>query len=103
VVVPLLEGGGSPLKFIEGLAYGLPVVATPRAAAGIDGRAGVHYLEAEGAEAFAEALASVLAHGAPDVAAAGRELAERHYSLRALAECIAPGALAQAPGSRSAA
>ena len=32
VVVPLQRGGGSPLKFIEALAYGLPVVATARAA-----------------------------------------------------------------------
>ena len=28
------RGGGSPLKFVEALAYGLPVVATPHAAAG---------------------------------------------------------------------
>ena len=31
-VVPLLQGGGTPLKLIEALAYGLPVIATPRAA-----------------------------------------------------------------------
>ncbi len=37
-VVPLLQGGGTPLKLIEALAYGLPVIATPRAAAGL-GRA----------------------------------------------------------------
>ena len=33
-VVPLLRGGGTPLKFLEALAYGLPVIATPAAAAG---------------------------------------------------------------------
>jgi len=33
-LVPLLSGGGSPVKFIEALAHGLPVVATPRGAAG---------------------------------------------------------------------
>ena len=37
-VVPLLQGGGSPLKLVEALAYGLPVVATPRAVAGLDVR-----------------------------------------------------------------
>jgi glycosyltransferase involved in cell wall biosynthesis len=34
-VVPLLQGGGTPLKLIEALAYGLPVIATPRAVAGL--------------------------------------------------------------------
>ena len=55
-VVPLLQGGGTPLKFVEALAYGLPVIATPRAAAGLDVRDGEHCLLAEGAEAFAAAL-----------------------------------------------
>ena len=43
-VVPLLQGGGTPLKLIEALAYGLPVVATPRAAAGLAVRDGEHCL-----------------------------------------------------------
>ena len=34
-LVPLLQGGGTPLKFVEALAYGVPVLATPRAAAGL--------------------------------------------------------------------
>ena len=56
--MPLLTGGGSPLKFVEALAYGLPVVATPHAAAGLEAaRAGEHYREADGPEAFADALA----------------------------------------------
>ena len=51
-VVPLLQGGGTPLKFVEALAYGLPVVATPRAAAGLAVRDGEHCLLAEGADAL---------------------------------------------------
>ena len=47
-LVPLLSGAGSPVKFIEALAHGLPVVATPRAAAGIDAESGRHYLEGDG-------------------------------------------------------
>ena len=39
-VVPLLQGGGTPLKLIEALAYGLPVIATPRAVAGLEVRDG---------------------------------------------------------------
>jgi glycosyltransferase involved in cell wall biosynthesis len=89
VAVPLTAGGGSPLKFIEALAFGLPVVATPTAAAGLDATPGQHYLEAEDPGAFAAALAHVLMHGAPGVGAAGRELAERRYSIEALAAELA--------------
>ena len=82
-VVPLLTGGGSPLKFVEALAYGLPVVATPRAAAGLEARAGEHYLEGSDGPGLARALLTALA-GAPAIAAAGRALAEREYSIEAL-------------------
>lgn len=88
-VVPLLHGGGSPLKFTEALAYGLPVVATPLAAAGLEVRAGEHYLEGADAALFAQALVRVLSQGAPDVAARGRELVERRYSIEALVEALA--------------
>ena len=86
VAVPLLEGGGSPLKFVEALAYGVPIAATPRAAAGLDVRAGEHYAEGEpSGESFADALEVALdpERGNP-LAAAGRELAEREYSIEAL-------------------
>jgi glycosyltransferase involved in cell wall biosynthesis len=86
VAVPLLEGGGSPLKFVEALAYRVPVAATPRAAAGLEVQAGEHYAEGgtDGAS-FATALLEALepAKGNP-LAAAGRELAEREYSIEAL-------------------
>ena len=88
-LVPLLDGGGSPLKFVEALAYGLPVVATPVAAAGLEVREGEHYVGAEGAEAFAAAVTRVLRHGAPELSARGRELARRRYSIEALTETIA--------------
>jgi polysaccharide biosynthesis protein PslH len=88
-VVPLLEGGGSPLKFVEALAHGLPVVATGRAAAGLDVVDGVHYRRADGAEAFADALADLLRDGAPEMATRARSLAEREYSLEALAAILA--------------
>jgi glycosyltransferase involved in cell wall biosynthesis len=84
-VVPLLQGGGSPLKLIEALAYGLPVVATPRAVAGLDVHDGVDCLVADGGQEFAEALVGVLRDGAPEIARAGRRLAERRYSIEALA------------------
>lgn len=89
VVVPLLQGGGTPLKFVEGLAYGLPVVATPRAAAGLAVHDGEHCLLADGAEAYAEALARVLRDGAPGLGARGRALAAERYSIEALTALVA--------------
>lgn len=92
VAVPLLEGGGSPLKFVEALAFRAPVAATPRAAAGLDVRAGENYLEAEPeGEAFAAALRAALDPSRGNqVAAAGRALAEAEYSIEALERRLAP-------------
>jgi polysaccharide biosynthesis protein PslH len=87
-VVPLLHGGGSPLKFIEALAYGLPVIATPRAAAGLEVREGEHCLIAGDGEAFAAALVRILRDGAPELARRGRELVERDYSIEALSHLL---------------
>lgn len=89
VVVPITAGGGTPLKFVEALAYRLPVVATPFAARGLDARAGEHYREGSDAESFAQGMLDVLSDGAPELAAHGRALAEREYSVEALARLIA--------------
>lgn len=88
-LVALREGGGSPLKFIEALAYGIPVVATPRAARGLDLRAGEHYLRGEGGAEFAAQVVRALSHGALDVAAHGRALVETEYSIEALTRILA--------------
>jgi glycosyltransferase involved in cell wall biosynthesis len=86
VAVPLLEGGGSPLKFVEALAFGLPVVATPRAGAGLAVEAGRDCIEAPpSAEPFAAALLEALEPVRGNaLAGAGRDLAEREYSIEAL-------------------
>jgi glycosyltransferase involved in cell wall biosynthesis len=92
VVVPLLHGGGSPLKFIEALAYGLPVVATEHAARLIeDGEPGTHFLSAGGPREFAEAMDRLLTEPqlGEALAAAGRELVETKYSTQALARLLA--------------
>jgi len=88
-VVPLLQGGGSPLKFVEALAYGLPVIATRRAATGLEVRDGEHCLLAEGAEEFASALVRVLRDGAPELGLCGRKLAAERYSIEALSALLA--------------
>lgn len=92
VAVPLREGGGSPLKFVEALAYRAPVVATPVAAAGLEVVAGEHYMEAgPNGDSFAAGILATLdpERGNP-LAAAGRELAEREYSIEALARRLEP-------------
>jgi polysaccharide biosynthesis protein PslH len=88
-VVPLLEGGGSPLKFIEALAYALPVVATPKAAAGLRVEPGRDYAEGgPDAPGFAAALAGVLENGGDRLAENGRRLVERLYSVEAVARAL---------------
>jgi glycosyltransferase involved in cell wall biosynthesis len=89
-VVPLLQGGGTPLKLIEALAYGLPIVATARAASGLAVRDGEHCLIADGSESFAAALVRALGGEAAALGRAGRELAERRYSIEALIELVRP-------------
>ena len=89
-LVPLLENAGSPLKLIEAMAYGLPIVATPLAADGVDGLVrDAHYLEGEGAEGFADAVVRALSGRAGKVGAAARKLAEDEFSIEALSRRLA--------------
>jgi glycosyltransferase involved in cell wall biosynthesis len=96
-LVPLLQGGGTPLKLIEALAHGLPVVATSRAAAGLHLHDGEDCLLADDGESFAAAIVRVLRDGgqsyAPAFAAGlgqrGRELVAQRYSIEALTAMLA--------------
>jgi glycosyltransferase involved in cell wall biosynthesis len=88
-VVPLLEGGGSPLKLIEAMAYGLPVVATAAAVRGLDGaEAGQHFLLGDDPDGFAEAVAQVLRGEHGHLGRQARALVEDRYSIEALAEIL---------------
>jgi glycosyltransferase involved in cell wall biosynthesis len=97
VVVPITTGGGSPLKFIEALAYGVPIVATPFAAQGLEVTADEHYLEGVDAPSFASAILDVLCTGAAELATEGRRIAEAEYSIEALAQRLA-ASLEHSPG-----
>lgn len=59
-VVPSRLGGGTKLKVTEAMATGVPVVATPTGAQGLDVEDGKHILIANEAQTFADAVVSLL-------------------------------------------
>jgi hypothetical protein len=92
-VVPLLTGGGSPLKLIEALGRGAVVVTTAHAAALLEhGTIGEHFLTGTDGPSLAAAIARALAHPDPGMGARARVLIARHLSLEALTPLVAPAA-----------
>jgi glycosyltransferase involved in cell wall biosynthesis len=90
VVVPLVGGGGTSLKFLEAMAYGVPVVSTSQGARGLHVRPGEHYREGDDWPRFADEVVSIMERGDPGMAAAARAVAEQDFSVRALAELLDP-------------
>jgi hypothetical protein len=91
LVVPLRIASGVRMKILEAWARGVPVVATPAAAGGLDAEDGRELLVARDAEGFADAcrrlrrepgLASSL------IDAGRRRLAERHDPARVTAQLV---------------
>jgi glycosyltransferase involved in cell wall biosynthesis len=81
MVVPLRAGGGSRIKILEGMAAGIPIVASRKAIEGLEVEAGVHLRIAEEPEEYVRELATLL-RGGEQVAklrAAARALVERCY------------------------
>ena len=98
-IVPLLTGGGTRLKILEAAACGVPVVATPVGAEGLDFAAGREIAVASEAPDFAAAIARLLAEpGARRVqAAAARRRVEAQYGWEAIGRRFA-GMLRQRSG-----
>ncbi|MDX1625706.1 MAG: glycosyltransferase [Wenzhouxiangellaceae bacterium] len=71
-VVPLRQGGGTRMKILDDFAAGLPVVATPKGAEGIDVADGEQILIAEDAESIVAAVAGLLEDGEARAAQARR-------------------------------
>ena len=61
LVCPLRIGAGTKLKVAEAMACGLPVVGTPLAFAGLPGRAGRHFVQAETDEELIDAICALAA------------------------------------------
>lgn len=79
--VPLRFGGGLRIRLLEALTVGSAVVSTPVGAAGLELTPGEHYLEAEDAADFADALVRVLEDDAlwERLSLGGRGVADRRY------------------------
>lgn len=60
VLVPLLAGGGTKLKTIEAFAHRRPVISSREGVRGLTVESGVHYLHAQTAGEFAQAIAQLL-------------------------------------------
>lgn len=86
MVVPLRSGGGTRLKILEGLSFGVPTVSTSIGAEGIDVVDGTHILLADTPEHFAAQVVMLLKN--PSQAAGlrqpGRDLAVERYSWQAI-------------------
>jgi glycosyltransferase involved in cell wall biosynthesis len=83
-VAPLLTGGGSRLKILEGLALERAIVATPLGAEGLAVRDGEHLLLADSPTAFAAAVLRLLHDPAQRwrLGRQGRELVQTQYDWR---------------------
>ena len=92
LVVPLWTGSGVRMKVLEGWARGLPVVATPVAAAGLGVASGEELLAGDDPEALGAALLTLA--GDADlrgrlVAAGRRRLEARHHPGRVATALLA--------------
>ena len=86
-VIPMRIGGGTRIKAFEAMAMGIPVVSTTVGIEGLDVAAGKHFLRADSASEFADAVQLLLEQ--PEV---GRRIAEQarahveqNYSSQAVA------------------
>jgi glycosyltransferase involved in cell wall biosynthesis len=98
VVVPLLHGGGTRIKLLEAFAAERAIVATAKAAEGLDVRDGEQLLMRESDDEIAQAVCALIDDPAraTRLARAGYELVATTYSWEALRSLLHE-ALAAAP------
>lgn len=80
-IVPLRAGSGSRLKILEAMAFGRPVVSTPKGAEGLEIEPGKDFLMADDPPAFAESITNLLADNGlyEQIAQTARKTVERKY------------------------
>lgn len=83
-LIPLLSGSGIKIKIIEALAYGKTVIATSLALEGTGLEAGVHVLQADDKQSFADAISICLHQNELRIklAEAGSKFVRDEYSIQ---------------------
>lgn len=97
VVAPIRTGGGTRLKILEAMALGTPVVATSKAAEGLDVTDGRDILVADDPVVFADRTVQVLSDHklARTIAQNARQLVEERYNWEHIGRhfaCLVEGA-----------
>jgi glycosyltransferase involved in cell wall biosynthesis len=86
LVLPVQTGGGSRLKALVAMASGVPIVSTRLGMEGLEAEPDVHYLQADGADAWVSTLRRLLADDAlrQQLACNARVLVEQRYTWAAM-------------------
>jgi glycosyltransferase involved in cell wall biosynthesis len=86
-VVPLRSGGGTRLKILEAMAFGVPVVSTSVGCEGLQVEHGKHLLIADEPSAFVDAIGSLFEDAAlrPALVSSARRLVEDNYDWHVVA------------------
>jgi glycosyltransferase involved in cell wall biosynthesis len=81
-VIPLFVGSGTRIKAFEAMAMGRPVVSTTLGVEGLDVTDGENFVRADSADAFAEAILTLLGDASmrARIAASARQLVEGRFS-----------------------
>lgn len=89
-LAPIRAGGGTRLKILEAMAARTPVVATSKAAEGIEARHGEHLLIADTPDEFAAAVCRLLANpaDAARLAESAWRLCHERYNATAVASTL---------------
>jgi polysaccharide biosynthesis protein PslH len=87
LAIPLRIGGGMRIKMLEFFAYGKPVVSTGIGAEGNTATAGRHYLKADTAEEFADAILALFEakQKREQLGDSARVFVEENYSWNSIA------------------
>lgn len=84
MIVPIQEGSGFRVKILEAFDMGMLVIATQKAIQGIHAEAGKHYIQAESAADFVQAIEDLML-GKMDIQALSRQaklLFDQNYQLQ---------------------
>jgi glycosyltransferase involved in cell wall biosynthesis len=90
-VCPMVSGTGIKNKLLEGMACGVPIVATPLALRGTTALPGRDLLVGEGPEQLAAHISFLLRHprAARSIGAAGRAYVQENHSWKGVADAYA--------------